>query len=72
MNKKPPVAEWHAEFDVLGTHGLVGELIWLARNGDWSWARNTMPLIFGGGRFWYDGPHWFLHLGWWSVSLEVR
>lgn len=69
---KIPRAEWHAEFDALGTSSLIGELIWMARHGSWCCARNTRPLLFGGGRGWYDGPYWFLHLGWWSVSLWVE
>lgn len=67
---KIPFIEWDSMWDGCGSRSLFREFIWLARNGSWSWCRNTRPLIFGAGRIWYDGPHWFAHLGWWSLSLE--
>lgn len=71
MQRKLLWLEWHCLWDGGGSKNLFLELVWLVRNGERIWWRNTNPLIFGAGRLWYDGPHWFLHLGWWSVSLDV-
>lgn len=68
---KIPWAEWIADFDASGSKSLWRELLWLTRHGIWCWATNTRPLIFGAGRLWHDGPHWFAHFGWVSVSLSA-
>lgn len=70
--KRAPLIEWDTSSDWLGSTNLLLELLWLARRGQWVWARNRRPLILGGGRLWYDGPIWSLHLGWVSVSLSVQ
>lgn len=50
---------------------LIGELFWLMRHGTWCASPEWPRLIFGFGRMWYDGPHWHLNLGLFSVSIPA-
>lgn len=68
---KVPPLEWDFCIDMQGCRSLWREVMWLLRHGRWVACRNTRPLIFGLCRIWYDGPHWGLHLGWWSISVSA-
>ena len=69
--KKPPLIDRFWEFDFASDERPFLELSWLIRHGAWSFGRNG-GLTFGAGRLWYDGPHWYVHFGFWSASLECK
>lgn len=73
--KRIPLAEWEwwweFNFERPYSRNTFREIRWLIRHGVWMISRNTRPLIFGAGRIWYDGPIWFLHIGWLSISLST-
>jgi hypothetical protein len=66
---------WHGDFGKWESDTnlkLIRELFWLICHGTWYAGWNWPQLVFGFGRMWFNGPHWHLNLGVFSVSLSYN
>jgi len=82
MSLLPPVYRgengewWHGGVskEHLDEHGsYLGEIWQLLKIGLLEVAVNKHELVFGAGRYWDNGsPIWYLHLGFFSFTLQSR